>query len=69
MENDTILIPAGGRILEGIKKRQKIRQLLAEGLGKNQISGAMDISTTAVNKHLKIIAAEDAEQAKESQAV
>jgi DNA-binding CsgD family transcriptional regulator len=54
------LIPAGGRILEGIRKRERIRELLAEGKSKNQICGILDIGTTAINKHLRIINKEDA---------
>jgi predicted ArsR family transcriptional regulator len=70
MNDEVILVPAGKRHLEGIRKRREIRRLLALGLSKNQMCGELDISTTAINKHLRIIAKEDAERLqKEKEAV
>jgi len=66
--SDVPLIPASGRVLEGILKRQRIRELIEQGMPKNQIGGVLNIGSTALNKHYRIIKAED-EQAKRQKKV
>lgn len=62
MENDTIMVPAAGRLLEGIKKRQLIQKLKADGLSNPQICGQLNISSQALNRHLQVIRAESEKQ-------
>jgi ATP/maltotriose-dependent transcriptional regulator MalT len=56
---EPVLVPAGKRQLEGINRRRKIRELQAKGLSNPQICGELNISSQALNRHLKKIAAED----------
>lgn len=62
-DTETVMVPAVGRSLQGILRRREILKLLGTGLSNNQICGELDISSQALNRHLRIIAAEDARSA------
>jgi predicted ArsR family transcriptional regulator len=59
-DTEEVLVPAYGRLSQGIKRRKRIRELLDNGLSKNQICGELDISSQALSRHLRIIKEEDA---------
>lgn len=61
--DEPVLVPAGKRQLEGINRRHKIRELQAKGLSNPQICGELNISSQALNRHLKKIAVEDGDAA------
>lgn len=65
-DTDEVLVPAYGRLRQGIQRRQQIRELLAEGKSKNQICGELDISSQALARHLRIIKQEDAEKGEDT---
>lgn len=53
------LVPASGRVLEGILRRRRIRELVRAGWPHGAIQDELDITYTALRKHLKIIEKED----------
>ena len=59
MTKETYLVPAKGKVLQGIRTRERIRELRAEGKSRNQIAGLLDITTGAVDKQLKKIELEE----------
>lgn len=56
---ESILRPVTGTVRDGIIRRREIRDLLAKGLTNNQICGELNISSQALNRHLKKIRTED----------
>lgn len=52
--------------LLGVERRERIRELLAQGLSKPKIAGELDITTTALYKHLRKIEREDEEAKREA---